>query len=81
MSRRRIPQIRPAVEANAMWAATASLRRANAEAQPPPLPRVTGDPLSQLQHDYEQNYGPGEFARLRQNSLAKSAIGRLEEQQ
>ena len=82
MSRRRIPPpIRPAVEANAAWAAAAPLRRANAEAQPPPLPRVTGDQLSQLEHDYEENYGPGEFAILRQNPLAKSAIGRLEERQ
>jgi hypothetical protein len=75
----------PAVEANAVWAAAASLRRDNAKAQPPPLPRVTGGPLSQLEKGYDQDYGSGQFAILRQttlpNSFVGSAISRLDQQQ
>ena len=82
MSRRRTPKpIMPAVEANAAWAAAASLRRANAQAQPPPVLQVTSDPLLQLQNDYKQNYGD----QLTQNTLTNqyviSAYNKLEERQ
>lgn len=76
---RRRPAV-AAVEANAAWAAAASLRR-DAEEQPPPVPRVTGDTLSQLKYHYEKNYGEGEFAKLTQNSFTGSALDRLEQRQ
>ena len=86
MSRRRTPKpITAAVEANAAWAAAAPLRRANAQAlaQPPPVLRVTSDPLLQLQKGYEQNYGDQltQTTLRNTNPYVTSAYNKLEELQ
>ena len=69
-------------QANAAWAAL------RGQPQPPLVfqaPVRVVDPLSRLEKGYDQDYGPGEFARLKQttlpNSLAGSAISRLDQQQ